>query len=384
MQQPIVLDHHARVERLWKKMDEHDLDLVFLPASQSDFEYFTGVARRAPSFGGIGYANHWISGAFIAQGTEPLYVLTKHYQDFDMPAGMSGEVLTARDGDDGAAVFTAALDRFGADQRRIGVSSRTWSETTLALAALRPDASVVVADRATNELRRIKDADEIELMRRAAGIVDATFGEISKLVVAGITELELAARIDLRMKEMGSPGPSFDTGVFAMGAGLVRDADVRVSADALTEGIGVSFDFGSIVQGYCNDFGRTVHIGEPNDEYRRVYDLVIASQEAARAAAVPGATAAQVHAAARAVIVDGGYGDYFRHRTGHNIGLDVHELPYISEEDDTPLEPGMLFTIEPSVFWPGRVGVRVEDVFLLTESGVSEAINLYSHDMAVN
>jgi Xaa-Pro aminopeptidase len=95
----------------------------------------------------------------------------------------------------------------------------------------------------------------------------------------------------------------------------------------------------------------------------------MAAQAAGIAATRPGATAAQVHAATRKVIVDGGYGDWFRHRTGHCIGLDVHELPYISEEDDTPLEAGMTFTIEPSVFWPGRVGVRVEDIILCEEHG---------------
>ncbi|BDI21868.1 Xaa-Pro peptidase family protein [Herbiconiux sp. L3-i23] len=380
---PITIDHPARVERLWAKLDEHRLDLVFLPASQSDFEYFTGVARRAPSFGGIGYANHWISGAFIAPGTPPLYVLTKHYQDFDMPAGMTGDVITARDGDDGGALFAQALDRFGGGQRRIGVASRSWAETSIALAALRPAAEIVVADRATNELRRIKDADEIELMRQAAGIVDLVYSEIEPTVVVGVTELELASRIDLRMRQLGSPGPSFDTGVFALGPGLVRDADVRVSTEAPPRGSAVSFDFGAIAQGYCNDFGRTVHLGDPSEEYERVYDLVIAAQEAGRAAAVPGATGSDVHAATRAVIVDGGYGEWFRHRTGHCIGLDVHELPYISEEDHTPLEPGMLFTIEPSVFWPGRVGVRVEDVFLLTENG-AEAINRHPHAMVAN
>jgi Xaa-Pro aminopeptidase len=96
---------------------------------------------------------------------------------------------------------------------------------------------------------------------------------------------------------------------------------------------------------------------------------VTAAQQAGIDAVQPGVTAAQVHAATRKVIVDGGYGDWFRHRTGHCIGLDVHELPYISEEDHTPLESGMTFTIEPSVFWPGRVGARVEDIILCTENG---------------
>lgn len=220
-------------------------------------------------------------------------------------------------------------------------------------------------------------------MRQSAHIVDVVFADVEKLVVSGITELELSSEIDLRMRQNGSLGASFDTGVWAMGPELVRDASVRVSNDSLKSGAGVSFDFGAISQGYCSDFGRTIHIGTPTEEYERVYELVIAAQEAGRLAAVPGATGGDVHRATRQVIVDGGYGDWFRHRTGHCIGLDVHELPYISEEDETPLEPGMLFTIEPSVFWPGRVGVRVEDVFLMTEDGTT-SINTHPNDLVAN
>ena len=220
-------------------------------------------------------------------------------------------------------------------------------------------------------------------MRESARIVDAVMAEVAPHVVAGITELDLAAEVDLRMRKLGSPGASFDTGVWAMGPALGRDASVRVSENTLGPGSGVSFDFGAITRGYCSDFGRTIHIGEPNDEYVAVYDIVMAAQEAGRRAAVVGATGGDVHRAARAVIEDAGYGDWFRHRTGHCIGLDVHEAPYISEEDTTPLEAGMLFTIEPSVFWPGRVGVRVEDVFLLSDDGC-ESINEHPNDAVVN
>jgi len=220
-------------------------------------------------------------------------------------------------------------------------------------------------------------------MRESAAIADAVMGQVAPLVVAGVSEIELQAEVDLRIRRLGSPGPSFDTGVFGMGPALVRDASVRVSTDVLGPQTGVSFDFGAITRGYCSDFGRTVHIGEPSDEYVRVHDVVMAAQEAGRRAAVPGATGGQVHRAARAVIEEAGYGDWFRHRVGHCIGLDVHEAPFLSDEDETPLRPGMLFTIEPSVFWPGRLGVRVEDVFLLTEHG-AEPINEFPRDLLAN
>jgi len=364
-----MTENSDRLERLWRAMDAHGVDLVFLPP-QTDLEYFTGLKRRVPSFGNIGYTSNWVAGAFIAPGQQPLFVLPRMITEFDLPDGVDGEIVTVSETDDPVSLFTDAMDRVSPRPRRIAIGERAWADTVLQLRAHRPDADVVSATPLVNPLRRIKSAAELELMRQAAVLVDTVLGSISPSVVAGITELELASEIDFRMRETGSIGASFDTGVWSMGKGVDRDATVRISNQPLKPGSGVSFDFGAVVDGYCSDFGRTIHIGEPDDEYERVYDLVMAAQAAGAAAVRPGATAADVHRATRAVIVEGGYGDWFRHRTGHCIGKDVHELPYISEEDSTVLEPGMAFTIEPSVFWPGRVGVRVEDIFVCTETGV--------------
>jgi Xaa-Pro aminopeptidase len=364
-----MTENAQRLERLWEAMDARGVDLMFLPP-QTDLEYFTGLKRRVPSFGNIGYTSNWVAGAFIAPGQQPLFVLPRMITEFDLPDGVDGEIVTVSETDDAVSLFTAAMDRVSLHPRRVAIGERAWADTVLRLRAHRPDAETVSATELINPLRRIKSAAELELMRQAAVLVDTVLGSISPSVVAGITELELASEIDFRMRETGSIGASFDTGVWSMGPGVDRDATVRISNQPLKPGSGVSFDFGAVVDGYCSDFGRTIHIGEPDDEYERVYDMVMAAQAAGAAAVRPGATAADVHRATRAVIVEGGYGEWFRHRTGHCIGKDVHELPYISEEDDTVLEPGMAFTIEPSVFWPGRVGVRVEDIFVCTESGV--------------
>ncbi|TXK19846.1 Xaa-Pro peptidase family protein [Homoserinibacter sp. GY 40078] len=401
---PLVapFDFAARRARLWEALDERGVDVLFLPADQSDFEWVTGVPRRAPSFGNIAYTNHWISGAFVAPGEMPLFVLTRHFQEFDLPDGVDGEVVTAIETDDGREVFRSAFDQYrsrrvavsgppraeaceheGGAGERIAVTGRTWSEVVVELRAHRPEADLVIADDILSGLRAIKDPQEIALMRASAAVVDRVMAEVAPHVVPGITEIELASEVDLQMRRHGSSGASFDTGVWGMGPALTRDASVRVSTDALAAGTGVSFDFGAITRGYCSDFGRTVHIGDPSEEYERVHEVVMAAQEAGRRTAVPGATGGDVHRAAREVIDDAGYGDWFRHRVGHCIGLDVHELPFLSAEDETPLAPGMLFTIEPSVFWPGRVGVRVEDVFLMTESG-AVSINDHHRDLIAN
>ncbi|MYI56435.1 MAG: M24 family metallopeptidase, partial [Acidimicrobiia bacterium] len=214
-------------------------------------------------------------------------------------------------------------------------------------------AELVDASRLVNRMRRIKTPDELALMKRACSLADTAMAEVSDRVRAGVTELELGEEVNYHLLRLGARTWSFDTAVWSMGPGDARDANVRISQQALRGDSGISFDFGAVIEGYCSDFGRTIHIGDPGEEYRRVYEVVMAAQQAGIDAVRPGVTAAAVHRATRQVIVDAGYGDWFRHRTGHCIGLDVHEEPFISPEDETPLEAGMTFTIEPSVFWPG-------------------------------
>ncbi len=374
-------DYTARRSQLGERMTAAGVELMFLPPS-ADLEYLTGMQRRVPTFGNVGYAHHWVAGALFAPGEEPVFVLPRMITEFDLPEGVAGEVVTVNETDDASELMRKVLSRFG----RVGtlaVGSRSWAESVINTSALAGAERVVSAEPLINPMRRIKSDAELELMTRACRLVDRVMAQIEPKVVPGVTELEIAAEVALQMKLAGSRAESFDTAVWGMGPSDDRDATVRVSAQPLRPGQGVSFDFGAVVDGYCSDFGRTVHVGEPNDEYVRVHELVMAAQAAGIAAVRPGVTAAQVHAATRQVIVAGGYGDWFRHRTGHCIGLDVHELPYISEEDDTPLEEGMTFTIEPSVFWPGRVGARVEDIIVCTADG-GRKLNEHPTTMVVN
>jgi len=376
--EPVTFDHAGRRRRFDAVMTEAGVDAVWLPIG-ADLEYLTGIHRRVPTFGEVNYTHGWASGAFLAPGRDPVFVLPRMVTEFDLPAGVPGEVVTVNETDDGDAVFARVAAGFPAT-RAFGVGARTWGSAMLRVTDAYPGVRLVDATRLVNRLRRIKDEQELELMRRACAIVDTTLGETSPRVAAGVLELELAEEVNFHLLRNGSRTWSFDTAVWSMGPLDQRDATVRLSQQPLRPGMGVSFDFGAVWQGYCSDFGRTIHVGEPGEEYERVYALVMAAQQAGIDAVRPGATAADVHRATRAVIVEGGYGEWFRHRTGHCIGLDVHEEPYISEEDETPLEPGMTFTIEPSVFWPGRVGVRVEDIIVCTDDG-GVNLNEYSHDL---
>lgn len=376
-----MIDYAERRQRFYKKMQEAGVDLAFIPRG-SDLEYLTGTERRVVTFGNVAYAHHWVAGAFFAPGSEPISVLPRMIKEFDSPKGIIGDAVVVNELDDPVPVFTKVAHSFPRPSR-IAVSARAWAESVLHLRAIFPEAEFVNVEPLINALRRIKSPEELELMTKAAHIVDSVLTGIKDKVLVGITELELASEINYQMKLQGSRTESFDTAVWSMGPGDSRDATVRLSLQPLRAGMGVSFDFGSVVDGYCSDFGRTIHVGDPGEEYVRVYEMVMAAQAAGIAAARPGVTAAQVHAACREVIVEGGYGDWFRHRTGHCIGLDVHEFPFISEEDQTPLEEGMTFTIEPSVFWPGRVGVRVEDV-IVCEAGGGRKLNEFPTTLIAN
>jgi Xaa-Pro aminopeptidase len=373
------VDFAARQSRLSAALEQHAIELFFcLPSG--DLEYLTGFPRRNASFGNFEYAHQWTAGAFFRPGRDPVFVVPRAFAAFNLPEGVSGETIEVDYLDDPVERFEEALRRIGGG-RRIGLAARTWASTSTHLQSLVPEAELIDGDDLMNGLRRIKDADEIEAMHRASQIADAAMAELVGRVAAGVTELELACEVDFQLRRLGARTPAFDIGVFAMGRNIVgRDASTRVSARTLAAGDAVSFDFGGVVDGYCSDFGRTVYVGEPDEQYVRCHELVTAAYRAGVAAAVPGNTAAGVDVATRTVIDEAGYGEWYRHRTGHCIGLDTHERPFLSIEDQTVLEPGMAFTIEPSIFWPGNVGVRVEDLLVLEEHGCRN-LNDFHHDL---
>ena len=377
-----MFDYKERRQRLYALMEERGIDLIFLPKHSADLDYLTGTERRVVTFGNVAYTHHWVAGAFLHPKHDPHFVLPRMIVEFDSPNGIDTNTTTVSELDDAYAKFSKVARGYGS-VKRIAVSARTWGETLINLTKVFPEAEIVNAEEVVNLLRRIKTPQEIALMTKACHLVDGVLDNVKGRVLAGTAELDLKSEINFQMNNQGSKTESFDTAVWSMGPKNTRDASDRRTSNPLVAGMGVSFDFGSVIDGYCSDFGRTIYVGDPTPEYEKVYRLVMDAQAAGIAAVRPGVLASEVHKATRDVIVEGGYGDWFRHRTGHCIGLDVHEYPFISEEDDTPLEVGMTFTIEPSVFWPGRVGVRVEDIIVVEENG-GRKINEFTTDLIAN
>jgi Xaa-Pro aminopeptidase len=374
-------EYQARRERLAERMEQGGIDLVFVPPS-SDLEYLTGLERDLPSFGQSSYAHGWVTGAFIAPGREPLYVLPRMFVAFHLWGREPGNLVTVSETDDGQALFRNALSSLG-QAKRIGISARTWGESVLELQAAVPNVEVVNATPLVNELRRIKSPAELDLMRKACTIVDDAMTATSPRVAPGVTAADLAEEVEHQMRIRGSRTPSFPTHIFSYGYAQPHDSQGATALGPIAEGEAVMFDFGGVWAGYCSDFGRTVVCGESPPEYERVYRIMLDAQEAGRAAAIPGARASEVNAACRAPIEDAGLGEFFRHRMGHGIGLDVHEQPFISTENDTPLEPGMTFTDEPAILWDGHFAVRIEDIVVCAEGG-DEFLNDLSREPVVN
>jgi Xaa-Pro aminopeptidase len=375
-----VFDYADRRRRLAERLREAGVDLLFLPPS-SDLEYLTGVERTIPTFGQSQYAHGWVAGAFFRQGGEPVFVLPRMMTLFDVTGELPGELVVVNERDDGPAVFERVARNLG-EARVLAAGDRTWAETMIHLTeAVNPE-RVATASTLVNELRRTKSAEELAVMERACGVADATMAAVSPRVIPGVTMLELVEEVEHLMRLHGSRVPSFTTHVFT-GFGEGKSSADETRTVPVEEGDVVMFDFGAVVDGYCSDFGRTVCVGEPGGEVREAYELVLAAQEAGRTALRPGAPANEVNRACRRPIEDGGRGPNFKHRMGHGIGLDVHELPFVSEEDETPLEAGMTFTDEPSILVDGRFGVRIEDVVVCEPEG-GRKLNGFPPELIVN
>lgn len=217
------------------------------------------------------------------------------------------------------------------------------------------------------ELRAVKDADEIALIAAATEIADAAYSELIAEGLVGRTEHEAALSLELKMRERGASAPSFETIVAAGPHGALPHAtprDVPIARDQL-----VVIDWGARVDGYCSDCTRTVATGEISDQAREVYALVLEAQLRGLDAVRAGAISREVDATARMVIDAGGQGEHFGHNLGHGVGLDIHEEPRLTRRSDAALQTGNVVTVEPGVYLPGQFGVRIEDLVVVDPNG---------------
>jgi len=260
---------------------------------------------------------------------------------------------------------------------RAAVGDSTWSVFLLALQQRLPRAAFVPASTLTAELRMCKGPEEIDLLRQAGAAVDRVVDRLDRHPFAGKSERRLSAEIAAMTVEEGHEACTFSIVASGPnGASPHHEAGDRV----IGGGDAVVVDFGGRLAGYCSDTTRTFLVGEPPARFLDAFAAVRAAQQAGVEAAAPGVPAEEVDRAARRVITAAGYGPLFVHRTGHGIGLEEHEHPYVVEGNSAPLEEGMAFSVEPGVYLPGKFGVRIEDVVVVTAGG-AERLNHSSRDL---
>lgn len=381
-------DYAGRIAAVRSEMERRGISVLFLPESSSR-EYVTGLHRDVGDPTETNRPGDWVSGVYIGLAGGPIVVEPRMGSD-RMERQIEhlpwiSDLRVLGEPDDYKGVMAGIVRDLRGGKGDIAVGDRTWAKTVIDLLAAAPDAKIVNAHDFLSLMRMVKDEAEREVLRANARLTDEVYEAILPRIELGMNEQEIAWVVEREMYERGGEFVSFHTGIRIGGGPASRGGSIHdsITAQRLERGTVLAFDFGLLKDGYCSDFGRTVFAGNPTDEYRAVFDLVMHAQAAAIDAMRDGQiTAAGLDNVARSIIAEAGYGPQFIHRLGHSIGKDVHEPPFLLEGDDTILRTGMCFTIEPSVFMADGAFIRVEDVVMVTPDG-GENFNATGHELRV-
>ncbi|MER3400557.1 MAG: aminopeptidase P family protein [Thermoflexus sp.] len=347
-----------RWTRLRAEMAREGLAVVALVPGANLF-YLTGLRFHR--------AERPIVAFFPAEG-DPALVLPAFEVEKARGAPFPWRLFPYTDAEGPVAAFQRAGEALGLRGRSVAVETLAmrvleWSWLNRAMGPL----EVLPAEPVMARLRMVKEPEEIAAMRRAVQVAEAALAAWLPEVRAGMTEQEAARRLIRAAFAAGAEGLAFDPIVVAGPNAALPHA--TPSLRPIGRGEVLIVDFGVVVEGYVSDITRTFVVGAPDPEWAAIHRLVEAANTAGRAAVRPGIPAEAVDRAARAVIEAGGYGAQFLHRTGHGLGLEIHEPPYLVAGETTPLAPGMTFTVEPGIYLPGKGGVRIEDEVMVTEAG---------------
>lgn len=295
---------------------------------------------------------------------------------FPDATGAAQKLVTFDDTEDPVPLVAAELD--GAAP--LGVDKKLVANWLLPLMDARAASGFRLGSWAVDAARSVKDAREQELMRQASLTNDRAMNWLAAQVREGVTEHQIASGLLGEYRRLGAQGHSFSP-IVSFGANAA-DPHHEPDDTVFHKGDMVLFDVGCKQDAYCSDMTRTFFTAEPTARQLEVYETVRRANEAAEAIVRPGVTFAQIDLTARHIIEDAGFGPYFTHRLGHQIGLEDHEPGDVSSTHDEPVRAGQCFSIEPGIYIPGEVGVRIEDLVIVTEDGC-EVLNHYSHEATV-
>lgn len=363
----------ARLERMQGVLRKSGLDALVLNPGPS-LTYLTGLHFHLMERPVL---------LLLATQSAPVLVLPE--LELLKLAGLSYEMKAFSYGEDPAgweAVFHLAVRSLGLDGKRIGVEPRALRllEYRLVQSAA-PEADYPDASSVVSQLRVRKEPGEIAAMRKAVAAAQQALRATLPRLQVGMTELELAAELTVQLLRSGSQ-PELPFAPIVSSGPNSANPHASPSPRPLQKGDLLVVDWGATVDDYISDLTRTFAVGEVDPEFKKIHQVVLEANAAGRAAARPGLPCAVVDQAARSVIASAGYGPYFTHRTGHGIGLEAHEEPFMRGDNMELLQPGMAFTVEPGIYLPGRNGVRIEDNLIVTEQG-ADCLSDMERDLAV-
>jgi Xaa-Pro aminopeptidase len=363
---PAAADQLVTIARVHAARDiaaEAGIDLLVLTPG-SDLRYLSGYHA---------HAMERLTALAVPREGEPFLVVPRleaPMVDASPAGGLGLELLAWDETDDAFALLaSAATARLGSTPARIAVGARTWAEHALGVQRALPGSALEIASPVIDRLRMVKSPAEIEELAAAGAAIDRVHARMAEWLTVGRTEAAIGADIGAAILAEGHTGVDFTiVGSGPNGASPHHELSDRVvqAGDVVVVDIG-----GETATGYRSDCTRTYVVGgAPTAEVTEWYGVLQAAQAASTAAVRPGVTAEEIDAAARDVIDAAGWGEHFIHRTGHGIGLDTHEAPYIVAGNDIPLVPGMAFSVEPGIYLAGSCGARIEDIVVCTEDGV--------------
>jgi len=343
-----------RIERVRELMRERNIECLFV-APPSNIFYLTGIKTTL---------DERLQLAVLPREGPLFLVLPEMHKEAASGLGEGFCLLTWTDHQDPMELVHEAC---GTIKGCAAVDPKLWAGHLLRLMGTLKDCTFVDAGELLGKARSIKDEEELRRLKKAGELADEVMGEVLKEISVGMTERELADFIERRIKEKGAEDVSFKP---IVASGPNSSMPHHIPGDRKIEkGDFVVLDFGAVLEGYCSDITRTVFVSRAGSEEKEIYRVVMEANEAGYRAAVCGALCGDVDRAAREVIDRAGYGRFFIHRTGHGIGLECHEEPYIVEGSRIPLEKGMAFSVEPGIYIPQKFGVRIEDIVAVTDRG---------------
>ncbi len=310
---------------------------------------------------------------------EPCMVVPQMYKTHIGHDAWVSDLRAWKDGDDPVSLLKQAIDEKAPNPKKVLVDDQMWSLFFLPLQQVIPGAKFDVASSLLGQLRMRKDAAEIDLLKSAGKMADQTFEWIITQPFEGSTENEIANLLSAKMTELGGEEVAFT--IVASGPNGAMPHH-NTGSRKIERGDVIVMDFGCRVGGYYSDITRTVICGEASEEVKKVYEIVKQAQAAGVNASKPGATCESIDQVTRAVIDEADYAKEFLHRTGHGLGLELHEPPYIVTGDKTILEPGMTFSVEPGIYIDQKFGIRIEDIVTITNDGVMP-LNQCTHEMQI-